>query len=871
MKIKNGINHYRAVKPNGKDFPRIVLFSPIAHENLEDPNLPDGKANNRRLALYTAAMQKVAENEGVTFVDLYGPSKRLYEKNEEPMTIDGVHLNALGNRLIGKVIARAFNGAAEYDAGKLAETNESVLDKNWHWHNRYRAADGNDIWGGRSTLRFYNDQSNADVLMHELTMFDVMCANRDPKIWARANGSEWKVDDSNVPEPVKVISNVGGGSKSSNAEKEGDLEYVSGEDGIKKMTVPDGFKVNLFADETRFPEMVNPVQMQVDGKGRLWVAAWQTYPKWEPLKEMNDSLLILPDDDGDGVADRCVTFAKVHNPLGFEFWNGGVIVTSQPDIIFLKDTDGDDVADFRQVLVQGVGSSDTHHSANNLILGPGGGIYWQSGVFLQHNHEHPWGPSLEANASGMYRFDPRRHTIAYHADNRPNPHGIAFDEWGYHYANDGTGGRSYQVIPEGDGFGMRQLLVKEVRPVPANAVVSSTHFPDEMQGNFLICNSIGFLGLKQYKLHRDGYTAKGIEIDKKGVKKEYNNEFALGEVWGEPTEELLSSTDKNFRPTDAVFGGDGALYVADWHNVIIGHMQHNIRDPNRDHLHGRVYRMTYEGRALEAPVEVDGASVAALLENLRHPTMGVRQRTRVELSGRSVDEVIPAVQEWVGKLDAKSKEDAHALLEALWVHQQFNVRDRDLLDAVLASPEPHAVVAAKTVKHHWDVADPATNVVTGPIEQEEEVLEIDIPEHFTKAEAEVYKLGAEVFHREAHCVTCHQAHGQGMENIYPPLGNSPWVTGSEERLIKLSLNGIWGVIEVNGVTFDPAKGIPPMTAFKAILDDEEIAAALTFVRNTWGNKASVITPEKVKEVREATIDQQIFYKPEELLKDHPLE
>jgi mono/diheme cytochrome c family protein len=110
-----------------------------------------------------------------------------------------------------------------------------------------------------------------------------------------------------------------------------------------------------------------------------------------------------------------------------------------------------------------------------------------------------------------------------------------------------------------------------------------------------------------------------------------------------------------------------------------------------------------------------------------------------------------------------------------------------------------------------------------------------------------------------------------MQNIYPPLVSSAWVTGSEERLIKLTLHGLWGPLEVNGVTYDPAKGVPPMTAFKAILNDTEIAAVLTYVRNTWGNKASVVTPEKVKAVREATKDTQMFIKPEDLLKEYPLE
>jgi hypothetical protein len=99
-------------------------------------------------------------------------------------------------------------------------------------------------------------------------------------------------------------------------------------------------------------------------------------------------------------------------------------------------------------MLQGLDSSDTHHGANNLIYGPDGGIYWQSGVFMVHNHEHPWGPSLQSTASAMYRFDPRRFTISMHAENSPNPHGIAFDYWGYHYATDGTGGRAFRFGPK---------------------------------------------------------------------------------------------------------------------------------------------------------------------------------------------------------------------------------------------------------------------------------------------------------------------------------------------------------------------------------------------------------------------------------------
>ncbi|HND53043.1 MAG TPA: GDSL-type esterase/lipase family protein, partial [Pirellulaceae bacterium] len=362
----------RGSKANGKSFPRIVLFSPIAHEDTRNPNVPDGKAHNVQLEAYTAATEAAAKEAGVAFVDLFHPSLKLFQSSATPLTINGVHLTAEGNRQLAEVIAAVLLGKPVAASQGLEPLRKAVVDKDNHWNNRYRARDGNDVWGGRSTLKFTNDQSNAEVLKHELAMLDVMTANRDVRVWAVAQGKDHVVDDSNVPKPIEVISNVGGRSKSSNAMKEGKLEYISGEEGIKHMAVAPGFQVNLFADESRFPQLANPVQMQFDTKGRLWAAVWPTYPKWEPLKEMNDALLILHDDNNDGRADRATEFARVQNPLGFEFWNGGVIVTCAPEILFLKDTDGDDVADVRIIMLQGLDSSDTHHGANNLIYGPDG-------------------------------------------------------------------------------------------------------------------------------------------------------------------------------------------------------------------------------------------------------------------------------------------------------------------------------------------------------------------------------------------------------------------------------------------------------------------------------------------------------------------
>ena len=220
------IDETKGKKYNGNGAPRIVLLSPIAHENLGQANLPDGSANNERLAKYTDATRQVANEKGVEFVDLFNLSQDLYKRSKLPLTINGIHLTSRGNNQLARGIHKNLFGKSPRASGrKLARIRDAVLDKNWHWYNRYRATDGNDVWGGRSGLSFVNKQTNRVVLQHELKMIDVMTANRDKVIHAAANGKTIKADDSNVPAPVKVISNVGGGSASSNANKEGSVVY----------------------------------------------------------------------------------------------------------------------------------------------------------------------------------------------------------------------------------------------------------------------------------------------------------------------------------------------------------------------------------------------------------------------------------------------------------------------------------------------------------------------------------------------------------------------------------------------------------------------------------------------------------------------
>jgi glucose/arabinose dehydrogenase/lysophospholipase L1-like esterase len=700
--------HTLAQHYNGTTPPRVVLFSPIAHEDLGNPDLPDGRENNARLERYTRAMGEVAKAHGVTFVDLFTPSRALYASEPAPLTINGVHLNADGNRRIAEAIDEAlFGPRASQEEAYLARLREAVQDKNFHWFHRYRVTDGYSTYGDRAFLTFVRGNprnvnekqaaavakedilpTNYEVLQRELPVLDVMTANRDRRISAIARRAEHeadpRVDDTDVPPLIDAGTNMPRLPP-----------FISGEAGIEQMTTGEGFQVELFASETEFPELVNPVQMAFDTRGRLWIASWKTYPHWQPKTAMDDKLIILEDTNGDGKADKSTIFAgDLHNPTGFEFWNGGVIVAQQPNLVFLKDTTGDDRYDVKEILLHGFDSADTHHAINSFVFDPGGAMYMSEGIFHYTQVETPWGSTVRQVDGGIYRFEPRTWKFeVYIPFAFPNPHGHVFDRWGRNIVFDATGGEPYY----GPSFSTKKYFPAmetrkapkpgdvRVRPVGGVELLSSRHFPESMQGNMIVLNVIGFRGLLNYRLSEDGAGLKSEEVDP-----------------------ILQSADENFRPVDAEVGPDGALYFIDWHNPIIGHMQHNLRDTSRDRQHGRVYRVTYRGRPLLTPPAIAGQPIAHLLDLLKEPEDRVRYRAKIELSARNTDEVLRELTGWIGRLDSVHPDYEHHMMEALWVHQWHNRVDETLLNRMLRSSEPWARAAATRVLCYWRdrVADP---------------------------------------------------------------------------------------------------------------------------------------------------------------------
>ena len=895
------IKHTVQQKYNGISAPKLVLISPIAFEDLSDRyDLPNGEKENVNLKLYAEAMNEVANANHVTFVDAFTPSKKWFQSSEA-LTIDGSQLSEQGYAKFSKFLVDDIFGQRKQEVKKVNRqlVQDAVKEKNWMWLKDFKIPNGVHVYGRR-----YNPFGPANYPA-EIEKIRELTGIRDQAIWKATRGEvlDLATEDSKTSTLPHVKTNY-------DTQGKGAPEYLYGKDVLAKFHVAPGYKVELFASEVEFPDLANPVQLSFDNKGRLWVATMPTYPHWKPGDpKPNDKIIILEDTNGDGKADKQTVFADgLHLPIGFEIAPEGVYVSQSSNLILLKDINGDGKADSKEVLLSGFDDHDTHHAHSAYTSDPSGAIYMGEGVFLHTDVETSYGP-IRATNGGFYRYSPQLRKLERVAQLAiPNPWGIAFDEWGQTIFAETSGPAVRWMLPGSNKprYGIanersKDLIQPEhqVRPTSGLEFVSSRHFPENVQGDFLINNTIGFLGTKQHTMTDDGTG--------------YNSQHRQDLIWSE---------DENFRPVAMQFAPDGSLYLIDWHNVLIGHMQHNARDPLRDHVHGRIYRITYPSRPLVKPAKIAGASIEVLLDNLKLPEYRSRNRTRNELRGRNASQVLPKLKKWISKLDKSDPRYEHHLLEALWVGWGLNQVDQELLKKLLlakdfraraaavhvlryvghqvkdqaslltkAAGDEHgrvrleAIVAAswldkdkglailkeaeKKPVDDWIIHAYETSFahLNGESVKEQKVKQVQT--ELTGIDRERYIKGNTIFMKEGFCVTCHQPDGKGLVTSgFPPLAGTNWVTGNEDRLIKLTLKGLHGPVEVLGIKYP---GQVPMTPFGGMLSNEEVASVLTYVRNSFGNKASAISPKKVSQVRKAIEKKESFYSPDELLKQYPME
>ena len=894
--LKAFITHTKSQMYNGVFGPKLVMVSPIAFQDLSDSHdLPDGIEINQNLQLYTAAMKAVCDEHKVPFINVFDETLSWYKSSEE-LTIDGSQLNDIGYHKLAVLLADKIFGkqkiGASVDKQKVAD---AVKEKNWMWHNDIKIPNGVHVYGRRF------EPFGPDNYPTELEKIRQMTAIRDTAIWKAVTNQPYDV--AQADQKTKILPTVETNYTA------GDGKYLYGNDALATMKMAPGFKVEMFASEKEFPDLANPVQISFDNKGRLWVATMPSYPHYKPGDSRpNDKLIILEDTDGDGKADKETVFAdKLHLPIGFEFAPEGVYVTQSPHLKLYTDTNGDDKADKVEVVLSGFDDHDTHHAISAFCADPSGAIYMAEGVFLHTNVETSYGP-VNATNGGFFRYNPNRNHLERTAQLPiPNPWGIAFDEWGQNIFAETSGPDVRWMMPGsikpiyGVESPISATLVEEkhkVRPTSGLEYVYSSNFPEEMQGDFLINNVIGFLGTKQHRLTDDS----------SGYKSAFR-------------QDLIQSSDPNFRPVDMEFAPDGSLYIADWHNMLIGHMQHNARDPLRDHVHGRIYRVTYPSRPLVKPAKVNGATINELLDNLKSPEYRTRYRAKRELRSRNTEEVLMAIKAWLRQLDKNTPRYEHHLLEALWVTWGLNKVDQNLLQQLLSSPDfrvraaavrvlrytghqvkdqvsllqksasdehsrvrLEAIVAASWLskKDALSILDRAKQkpmdswmkepferayaYVTDTYKPKENDAVTDNP-NFTDEQKGIYKKGKEIYEREGYCGTCHQKNGFGLQSSgFPPLSRSEWVNQSTERLIKITLKGVYGPMVVKGVKYP---GQVPMTPYEGMLNDEEVAAVLSYIRNSFGNKTNFISAEEIAKVRADINAKKGFYTSEELLKLHP--
>lgn len=482
------------------------------------------------------------------------------------------------------------------------------------------------------------------------------------------------------------------------------------EQSMKLIQVPVGFELELFASE---PMIINPIAMAWDERGRLYVIETTDYPNEVRKEGGSDKIKILEDTDGDGKADKVTIFADNLNiPTSLTLSNGGVIISMAPDFVFLKDTDGDDQADVREVIMTGWGKSDTHAGPSNLKYGFDNKIWGVLGYSgfngevsgIQHNF-----------GQGVYRFDPSGTNLEYLGNTSNNTWGLGFTEDFETFISTANGQHSVY-------FSMANKYVK--RPIfqgSANTVHGiDSHYDMPHLTPFL--RQVDWHGSYTAAAGHNFYTARSFP-------KNYWNKIAFV---AEPTGRvlhnaiinpegsgykekngfnILASSDEWFSPVHAEVGPDGSLWVADWYNFII---QHNPTprgfengegnayiNPLRDSKHGRIYRMTYKGGKPSKSFNLKDANSKTLIEALKSDNLFWRltaQRLIVETQNKEVlgdlygiignqklDEIglnAPAVNalwalEGLGELNNNNK-TALAALEKALTHPAASVRKNAL-------------------------------------------------------------------------------------------------------------------------------------------------------------------------------------------------
>jgi putative heme-binding domain-containing protein len=449
------------------------------------------------------------------------------------------------------------------------------------------------------------------------------------------------------------------------------------------LQLPEGFDVQLYASE---PAVINPVSMNFDAHGRLWVLCIPSYPHVLPGQESRDYITVLEGVGADGRAQKSHVFADgLTIPTGMIPGDGGVYVGQGDQLLHLKDTDGDGKADQRRMLLSGFGTQDMHHAINTFRWGPDGSLYFNQGCYILSSVETPHG--LRRQFGGcLWRL--RTDSLGLEIYDRSvflnNTWGHVFDDWGRPMISSAWPGDINLVLPDtplndsNDADFVPQLAMTKLAGDRHSGMerITGRHFPPDWQGNLVTG------GFQSQRVNRFAVEENGERLSARQLAP------------------LVVSRHRKFRPVDIKMGPDGALYVADWYDLIIQHNQVDFRDARRDHERGRIWRITYKGRPLVAPPDLAGPT-PLVLDWLKDPEQWTRDQARRTLAERDRSEVTAALRQWVAAQPAEAPDSEAGLLEALWTYETVDTVEPSLLRRLLRAKDGRVRAAATTVLGHW--------------------------------------------------------------------------------------------------------------------------------------------------------------------------
>ena len=442
---------------------------------------------------------------------------------------------------------------------------------------------------------------------------------------------------------------------------------LSPQEAMAKMQVPPGFKVELVAAE---PDVVNPTAMTFDDRGRIWVCESFEYPRREPGPG-RDRVRILEDKDHDGRFETVKVFKEGLNiPCGIVHGNGGVYVTNAPDVLFLKDVDGDDVADTEEVLFTGFGREDTHELPNNLIWGPDGWLYGMNGVFNPARVTSPGDGKVYEFTCAVWRYHPKTRVFELFAEGTSNPWGLDFNRQGDWFLSCCVIDHMFHITQS--GYYLRQGGPYPPLTVHLPSITTQHHqkaayaglcfydadaYPAEYRGRLLMGNLHGS-AINHDVLERNGATYRQSNAP-----------------------DFLQANDAWFMPVAQKIGPDGCVYVMDWYDRYHCYQDANRDSPGLDRAKGRIYRISHNNTPLAKPFDLAKASPDELVKLLAHPNVWWRRMAQRNLSERFDPSLVPVLQKMA--LDAAQPNNAN--LHALWLLVSQKLLDESFHEQLFAS------------------------------------------------------------------------------------------------------------------------------------------------------------------------------------------